>query len=235
MQREAALLAPEAVEKTVVVPNGTHLRRFRGWEREALRRSFGVSADEVVFLTVNRLSPIKGLPVLLRAAAQLAQHFPRGWRLWIAGVGTEALRRWDTIPAAVEFLGEMPREYDRSGMPLQPPEALLQRFVAADVYVAPALSGGFELSCADALAAGLPLVICRTNGAQDLVQDFGAGIVVPPADEKALVAALQRLLSCPQERHRMRQAALRAAEVLDWSVLAQRYLELYRWVLHRNG
>ncbi|GBD07451.1 D-inositol 3-phosphate glycosyltransferase [bacterium HR21] len=230
MQRELAVLAPEAAQRAFFLPNGTHLQRFQGWDREALRRAFGVSAEEVVFLTVSRLSPVKGLVVLLRAAAHLFQHYPRGWRLWVAGVGTDALRSGQ-VPAPVELLGEIPLEHDEHGVPLQPPEALVRRFVAADVYVAPALSGGFELSCADALAAGLPLVICHTNGAQDLVEDFGAGLVVPPADERALAAALQRMLQDREGRYQMRCNALRAAQGLDWSVLARRCLELYRSLL----
>jgi glycosyltransferase involved in cell wall biosynthesis len=84
------------------------------------------------------------------------------------------------------------------------------------------------------LAAGLPLVICYTNGAQDLVQEHGVGVVVPPADERALAEALRSLLLHPAERERMRQRARQVAQGLDWSALAQRCVEFYRQLLERG-
>ncbi|MCS7177406.1 MAG: glycosyltransferase family 4 protein [Candidatus Kapabacteria bacterium] len=228
MCREVALLDPEAAERAVYVPNGTWTERFRGYDRQELRHRFGVQPEETVFITVSRNSPIKGLPLLLRAAQTLAAEFPRGWRLWVLGVGTQELAgEVATGRLPVEFLGQVPMEYRSEGVPVQPPTALVQRLLAADVYVAPAFSGGFELSCADAFAAGLPLIICRANGAQDLVQDYGAGIVIPPANEAALVEALRRMLLQQEERQAMRQRAYEVAQQLDWKAIAERCRQLY--------
>lgn len=234
MRRELALLDAAAAERALFLPNGTVVERFPVGERERLRRHFGIEPEEVVFLTVSRNSPIKGLGYLLRAVQQLGQDFPSGWRLWVAGVGTGELSAQAAQLPQVEFLGDVALEYDAAGVPVQPPRALAERFVAADVYVTAALSGGFELSCADALAAGLPLVICYTNGAQDLVQEHGVGVVVPPADERALAEALRSLLLHPAERERMRQRARQVAQGLDWSALAQRCVEFYRQLLERG-
>ncbi|MCS6965784.1 MAG: glycosyltransferase family 4 protein [Candidatus Kapabacteria bacterium] len=226
MQREMALLAPQVAERAVYLPNGTWVDRFRGYNRQELRLHFGLQPEEVVFITVSRNSPIKGLPLLLRVARRLGAEFPQGWRLWIIGVGTgELASAAQGIP--VEFIGHIPVERDARGAPIQPPTALAQRLLAADVYVTPAFSGGFELSCADAFASGLPVIICRTNGAQDLVQDYGAGIVVPPADESALLSALRWMILHPVERQAMRHRSCEVAQQLDWKVLAERCHRLY--------
>ncbi len=234
MYREVALLAPGTSSKMVFIPNGTMLDRFCRAEREALRRRFGVAPEEVVFITVSRHSPVKGLPILLQAVRRLWRQRPQGWRVWIAGVATEHLRRELSDLPRVELLGESPVEYGEQGLPLQPPTAIVHRLLAADVYVAPALSGGFELSCADALAAGLPLIVCRTNGAQDIVRAHGVGLVVPPADPQAMQQALYWMLHHPAERQEMGQRAREVARSLDWQVLAQRYRELFTWVLQQR-
>jgi glycosyltransferase involved in cell wall biosynthesis len=238
MRRELALIDATAAERAIWLPNGTVLERFRGREREVLRHRFGVKPEEVVFITVSRASPIKGLPYLLRAAERLVREGLHGWRLWIAGIGTAELQQSFPELPNVEVLGEFPLESDASGIPVQPPRALVERLCAADVYVTAALSGGFELSCADAFAAGLPIIICRTNGAQDLVEDYQTGCVVPPADVSALAEALRWMMCHPDERLAMRQRALQVAELLDWHVIAQRCVQLYEHLLatwHRNG
>ncbi len=234
MRRELVLLAAEAESKSVFVPNGTVVSHFRGLERSPLRARFGVALEEVVFVTISRHSPIKGLPLLLEAARQLAREQPRGWRLWIAGMGTPQLREQIGHLPQIELLGQLPQvEYDGEGF-LQPPPMLVERLCAADVYVAPALSGGFELSCADALAAGLPVLVCRTNGTSDFVRSHGAGLVLPPADPRALREAMQWMLSRPEERRAMSQRARQAAEGLDWMEVARRCHHICQWVLKQR-
>lgn len=235
MRRELTLVAAEAASKSSFVPNGTVLEHFRGWDRCALRRQFGVEAEETVFITVSRHSPIKGVSILLEAARQLAREQPQGWRLWIAGMGMARLQEQVRELPQIELLGEFPqREYDERGF-LRLPSILRQRLCAADVYVAPALSGGFELSCADALAAGLPVIVCRTNGTQDTVRAHGAGLTIPPADPGALREALRWMLSHAEERRAMSQRARQAAEGLDWGVVAQHCDRICQWVLQGKG
>lgn len=234
MARELAREAAPHTPMLLFLPNGTWTERFRGYDRQQLRRDYGLQPTELVFITVARNSPIKGIDILLQAARRLAERIPHGWRLWVMGRGIERLRT-ELPDVPVELLGEMPTESTPEGMPLHPPTEMVRRLLAADVFVAPALSGGFELACAEAAAAGLPIILGRTNGASDMVRLYGAGVVVPPADPEALAQAMAHMYECPERRLQQRQCALKMAQVLDWNVLARRCCRIYQRLVERAG
>jgi glycosyltransferase involved in cell wall biosynthesis len=59
----------------------------------------------------------------------------------------------------------------------------------------------------EAMAAGRPLVAARNGGIPDLIDDGRTGLLVPHSDPAALARALQRLLTSPDLRRRMSDAA----------------------------
>jgi len=64
----------------------------------------------------------------------------------------------------------------------------------------------------EAMAMGKPVVITRTVGQRDVVDDGKTGIYVDPADRQALRAAIVRLLDDPVEAERIGAGARRAIE-----------------------
>jgi glycosyltransferase involved in cell wall biosynthesis len=59
----------------------------------------------------------------------------------------------------------------------------------------------------EAMAMGRPVIASRTDGLADLFTDGVEGIFVPPGDDAALRAAIERLLGDPDEARRMGAAA----------------------------
>lgn len=146
-------------------------------------------------VVAGRLSPEKGVDVLLRALAAA----PAVRRLHVAGDGParadlEVLAR-EVAPGRVVFHGRLPADDVR---------ALVAGAVAAAVP-----SRWYEnapLAVTEALAAGVPAVVTALGGAPELVRDGVDGLVVPPEDPAALAAALTRLVEDPA-----RAAAMGAA------------------------
>ncbi|HLL68102.1 MAG TPA: glycosyltransferase family 4 protein [Micromonosporaceae bacterium] len=64
----------------------------------------------------------------------------------------------------------------------------------------------------EAMAMGKAVIATRSRGQVDVVRDGQNGIYVPPGDPDALRAAIQRLLSNPEEAARMGQAGRRLVE-----------------------
>ena len=72
---------------------------------------------------------------------------------------------------------------------------------AFDVAVVPSIEReGFGLAALEAMDAGLPVVASRVGGLPEVVQDERTGLLVPPGDDAALAAAIERLLMRPHER-----------------------------------
>ena len=59
---------------------------------------------------------------------------------------------------------------------------------------------------AEAMSMGKAVIVTRTRGQIDLIQDGTQGIYVPPKDPRALRAAIEHLIADPAEAERMGRA-----------------------------
>jgi glycosyltransferase involved in cell wall biosynthesis len=133
--------------------------------------------------------PRKGGPVLLRAFEMLREEHP-DLRLLIAGP-TEQL---DLPPGATNL----------SLVSFEEVERLLRR---ATVFVLPTLREPFGIAFIDAMLCGAPCVGTRVGAVPEILGD--AGVIVPPADAKALAGAISSLLKDEARRAAMGEAGRR--------------------------
>ncbi len=79
------------------------------------------------------------------------------------------------------------------------------------------------------LAVGCPVVCTDVGGLREVVEESGAGLVVPPGDAPALAGAIARILGDPALQQRLASAALDAVErIYSWDVAAERHEAVYR-------
>ena len=152
-------------------------------------------------LTVARLAPQKGLPLLLEAAAILSREVDAGrleaftWALAGEGPGRqEAAERIAAEQLPVTLLGR------RTDAP-----ALME---AADVVVQTSLWEGQPLTIQEALRSGTAIVATDVGGTAVTARG-GAVLVAPRA--QAIAEALGTLLSDPEARSRAAERAHEAA------------------------
>lgn len=131
-------------------------------------------------LFVGRLSPEKGVPVLLRAFDELGARVP----LTIVGDGPLA-------PAVEALAARDPAvRWERSLAPAAVQE-LMRR---ARVLVFPSVAyETFGRAVIEAFAAGTPVVASASGATTELVEDGRTGVLVPPGDAAVLAAAVRRL------------------------------------------
>ena len=137
---------------------------------------------------VARLSPEKGIDVLLQALAR-RPDIP----LVVVGDGgrraeLEALARDLGRAEATWFVGFQARPQD---------------FIAGmDLFVLPSRREGLGLVLLEAMRAELPVVASNVGGIPDVVDHGVTGVLVPPEDPVALADAIERLLADPELRAR---------------------------------
>ena len=101
--------------------------------------------------------------------------------------------------------------------------ALAACYARADVFALPSVAEGYGIVYAEALACGIPILACAIGPVPDLVGD--AGILVPPRDHGALVAALDTLLAdAPLREHLGANASRRAHRLPTWDDCANAFL-----------
>lgn len=187
-----------------------------GAARAQMRAKLNLADGDVLFLFVGRLSPEKGVDILIDAFARL--HATSYAHLLIVGDGAERSRLVALASGMerIRFSGRL------SGA------ALLAAYAAADVFVAASRREPWGLVVNEAMAAKLPVILPDCFGClDDLVRPGETGLVVPVKDAGALARAMLDLAADPDRRNRMGIAAEQLIAV--WTIEAQASLVMRSW------
>lgn len=165
---------------------------------EALARSWD---GELRLLTVGRLDSEKNPLLLPEILAGLRERDPR-WRLEVGGTGPLA----GAVERRAAELG-VEGELELAGYIPHGP-ALLERYRRSHAFLHVSLTEGLPQVLFEAQAAGLPIVATDVGGVPDALGQGERGLLVPPRDAGAAVAALERLAADEELRRRLVAAGL---------------------------
>lgn len=175
------------VAQALVCPMGVDVAWFaaaRAQERHAARRALALPAQGRVIGFLGRLVPVKGVDVLLEAAAKLAVPTT----LIVGGDGPERARLAEKARGLdVVFPGVL------AGPRLAAFWAAIDVFALPSVDLATGRTEGTPTVVLEALAAGVPLVASDVGGVRAAVRD--AALLVPPGNATLLAAALSGALA----------------------------------------
>ncbi|MCI4335538.1 MAG: glycosyltransferase family 4 protein [Thermoplasmata archaeon] len=188
-----------------VIPSSVDLVRFRpDVDGAPIRRRLGLGAGPVLAFA-GRLVPHKGVEHLLRAVARL----PPEVSLLVVGRGPDLpmLRELAVRLGIGERVRFCPEVTDAE---------LPSYFRAADLFVFPSMSRleGFGLVVAEAMAAGLPVIVADMPGVREVIEPGREGLLTEPLMEGDLVERIRELVDDPGRRRRMGAAGRRRAEEL---------------------
>lgn len=193
-------------KKTRVIYNPLDIDSIRLKAMESLDHPWHENGESII-VAIGRLGIQKGFSFLIRAAACLAGE-RIGFKLIIFGEGhgKEALLRLVrdlSLEDTVSFPGYQENPY--------------KYLVRSTVFVLSSLYEGLPNALLEALALGVPSIATRCQtGPEEIITDGVNGLLVPPADEKALAEAIKRVLSDPELRRKLADGGRKRAE--DFSV-----------------
>ena len=209
-----------------IIPSVVDLDRFRpGLDSAALRRDLQLEGKRVIAFT-GRLVPHKGVDVILEALPLL----PKDVVLLVIGAG----------PRLPSLIGDARRlnVADRVRFCPSVSDDDLPRYLAlADLFVFPSQNRleGFGLVVAEAMAAGLPVVIADMPGVREVIVPGKEGLLTEPLLATDLAAKVKTLLDNPALARRMGAAGRRRAEErYGPATVARQLLKLYA-DLHAAG
>ncbi len=169
-----------------LVHNGVKASGLRslvpGRESE-IKKIFGLKEHPVVGI-IARLSDVKGHTYLLMAMRDVIKEIPGAQLL---SIGDGRIREDLNLQAA--YLGIENNVHFIPSV-LDTTEA----FSVMDVFVMPSLEEGLGLAIMEAMSFGVPVIASSVGGITSLVKDGSSGLLVGPADSKALAAAIIDLL-----------------------------------------
>lgn len=151
-------------------------------------------------LCVATLVPRKGHDTLFDALARLGDL---DWRLTCVGSVDRDAEYVASLVAQCKtppLLDRVVLEGELAGAPLT------AAYDCADLFVLPTHYEGYGMAVAEALARAIPVVSTPTGAIADLVGE-DAGVLVPPADAKALAHVLASLITDREQLARLRRGA----------------------------
>jgi len=203
----------------VVVPNGIDLNELDESSRGA-PGAFMKHLPRRFVLFCGRLHATKGLDVLCKAFAQIAEHHPD---LDLVIAGPDHGLRAD-LTRFIDTLGLAHRAHVLDPVYGSEKIALLKR---AECFCAPSRQEGFSVNVLEALGCGVPVVISRACNFVE-VEERGAGVLTT-VDPVQLAEALDRLCGQPELLESSRAAAVRlVGERSTWCTVASELVDHYR-------
>lgn len=173
--------------------------------------------DNRLLVVISRDTPVKGLRFMLEALAVLRQKYDL--ELVVVAKGTDNR----TTERLINTLGI--RDYVKIIDEIDTPE-LVNQYRLATIVVVPSVYEGFGLPAAEAMACGAPVVSTTAGALPEVVGD--AGILVPPADIRALVNAISALVVNPDKRkHLSAIGRRRIVQTFNWRNTAKHTADVY--------
>jgi glycosyltransferase involved in cell wall biosynthesis len=192
---------------------------------DTFKDRIGIPRDSRVMLFLSRITPKKGLPMLIEAAASLRSELCH-WTVVIAGIDEfdherevrSMIKRLDLDKFFV-FAGRVLGQDKRDA------------YAAADLFVLPSHSEGAPLVILEALGAGVP-VLTTTASPWEEIKSYGCGWRVEPSTDAIGSALADALRRTPTELRGLGDVARNLVrECYTWQAIAPRTLELYDWLL----
>jgi len=211
-------------ERIFEIPNGVEVPEEFDKPLEERKKAAGL-ADRKVATFVGRLSPEKGLGLLIEAWKGVLRAFPDAL-LFLVGTGAlkEQLER-EVITSGLGESVKLAGETENVGRYLS----------LADIFVLPSESEGMPVALLEAMAHGLACVASRVGAVPEIIESEKTGIIVPPRKRDALETAIIRLFESPHLCRRFGENARRAViERFSLERMAEGYLELFERIL-REG
>jgi starch synthase len=217
--------------KVRVIRNGIDTSEYSPDPRTDVVERYGIDPARPYVIFVGRITRQKGVPVLLRAAAELD---PSAQLVLCAGQA-DTPELLDEVTQLVDGL-----KATRSGV-IWIPEMLakpdvIQLLTHAAVFACPSLYEPLGIVNLEAMACGTAVVGSRVGGIPEVVADGVTGLLVAPDDPAALAMALNTVLTNSSLATSMGQAGRdRAVTEFGWRAVAEQTAALYSELVSGAG
>ena len=211
-------------KRITYIPNGVNIERFKpANDKKRLRKKFNLPEDDIIVLSLGRLTEQKEPYRLIRAFSQVEKenNDKKEVTVVIAGVGellsgAERLAQQQGL-TNVRFLGYVDHEQDAPDL-----------YAGSDYFAVSSKYEGGEpiLTLAEAMASGLPCIVSNIPHFK-MIEDSNSGIIVDFTNPKKASEKITEYLRRDNSSH-SRNARQYAIDNVSWETITERYLEKFK-------
>jgi mannosyltransferase len=174
----------------------------------------------------GRVRAQKGSDVFVEAMCRLLPRHPDFTAVLVGAITPEQTAFANDLKQRIAAAGLQSRIVITGELSIEEVQRWYQRLT---IYAFTSRNEGFGLTLIEAMAAGAALVASRAGAAELVVGDGVAGVLTPPGDVGALVAALEPLMRDPASAAEMGgRARARVLEKFSLDAEARRIAGVYR-------
>lgn len=210
-------------ERIRLIRRGVDLEKFEYISPQTKRQgaSFKVGI-------IGRITPLKGHLYFIKAMAGVLETIPN-LKIWIVGEAPASKEAYeDEVRLLVKRLGLSGRT-EFLGRQKNIPQILKHLDL---VVLATTTQEAFGRVIIEAQASGVPVVATCVGGVSEIIEEEKTGLLVPPADPKAIARAVIRIFHDAELSRRLAEAAYKKVkEQYSVELMTTRTLEVYQDVL----
>jgi mannosyltransferase len=174
----------------------------------------------------GRVRAQKGSDVFVDAMCRLLPRYPDFTAAIVGAITPEQTAFANDLKKRIETAGLQSRIVMTGELSIEEVQRWYQRLT---IYAFTSRNEGFGLTLIEAMAVGAALVASRAGAAELVVEDGVTGVLTPPGDVDALVAALEPLMRDPTSAAAMgERGRARVLEKFSLDAEANRIAEVYR-------
>ena len=152
----------------------------------------------------GRVRAQKGSDVFVDAMCRLLPHYPDFTAVMVGAITPEQSGFANDLKKRIEAAGLQSRIVITGELEIEEVQRWYQRLT---IYAFTSRNEGFGLTLIEAMSVGSALVASRAGAAELVVEDGITGVLTPPGDADALVAALEPLMRDPSSATTMGERA----------------------------
>ncbi len=212
--------------KSTVIPHGVDTRTYAPPSDRAAAFAEAELPGRYAIGCFGRVRAQKGSDVFVDAMCRLLPRYPDFTAVLVGAITPEQTAFANGLKKRIQAAGLQSRIVITGELPIKAVQRWYQRLT---IYAFTSRNEGFGLTLIEAMSVGAALVASRAGAAELVVEDGITGVLTPPGDVDALVAALEPLMRDPASAMAMGicgQARVLAKFSLDAE--AARIAEVYR-------
>jgi mannosyltransferase len=174
----------------------------------------------------GRIRAQKGSDVFVEAMLRLLPRYPDFSAIMVGAITPDQMMFASDLKKQIEAAGLASRIIITGELAIEEVQRWYKRLT---IYAFTSRNEGFGLTLIEAMAVGAALVASRAGAAELVVEDGVSGVLTPPGDVDALVAALEPLMRHPSSAAAMGARARRCVlEKFSLDAEAQGIAQVYR-------
>jgi 1,2-diacylglycerol 3-alpha-glucosyltransferase len=214
-------------DRMILIPNGVDCNKFHPSEnKKIIRKKFGIPEEDVVLLSVGRLTPAKQPYLMIKVFSILEKQMDK-ITFCIAGKG-ELLANTQRLAKKeggnkIKFLGQLDNQKD-----------LPDLYACSDYYLLTSIyEGGMPpLTLAEAMATGLPCMVSDIPNLK-IVLNADCGIIICFDEIEKTANTILNYLKSEHSDH-AKNAREYAQQFLDWEIISKQYLKIFLTIRDLN-